>query len=127
MKSVININGTKYEIDGPGDVSIKNGQVFVDGKLLTPPSCEKSVHISIQGDVRSLKVDHGDVQVEGDVLGNVDCGGSFTGASVGGSVDCGGSAQCESVGGDVDAGGSVQCGDVGGSVDAGGSVKINKS
>lgn len=126
MKSIININGKKYEVEGNGDVSIKNGQVFVDGKPLNTPSAEKQINISIQGNVQNLQVDQGDVQVEGVVLGNVDCGGSFKGTSVGGYVDCGGSAQCTSVGGNVDAGGSVQCGEVKGSVDAGGSVKIIK-
>ena len=126
MKSIININGKKYEVEGSGDVSIKNGQVFVDGKPINTPSTEKQINISIQGNVQNLKVDEGDVQIEGVVLGNVDCGGSFIGSSVGGDVDCGGSAQCTSVGGNVDAGGSVQCGEVKGSVDAGGSVKIIK-
>lgn len=64
------------------------------------------------------------IEFQGD-LATLDCGGSVNvKGNVLGNVDSGGSVECGDVGGDVDAGGSVKCGKVNGDVDAGGSIKM---
>lgn len=119
----ISVNGTTYELpDGATDVRISGGTLTVGGAPIAS-GLSGEVRVRWEGPLASLDCRHGSVTVEGDVAGDVDCGGSATCGNVGGSVDAGGSVSCGNVTGDVDAGGSVRCGSVGGRVDAGGSVR----
>lgn len=100
----IRINGTTITQTGGGrTVVVRNGRVTVDGKDVTPEGPEKTINISIEGNVGSLEVDACDrIEVNGSV-------GSVTTAA--GDVQCGdvhGSVQTMS--------GDVRCGDVAGSV-----------
>ena len=87
----ITINGRTYNNLG-GNVSIINGDVFVDGKLIeTENETGRNIKIEVIGNIdevvgvdslivkgnlnRLVKVD-GSIQVEGEVSGNVTCGGS---------------------------------------------------
>lgn len=125
MASVIVVNGKRIEVNG-NDVSIKNGEVFVDGKKVSEKATSE-LSIKIEGTIQNLTIDNGDVEVKGAILGDVDCGGSVKAETITGSIDCGGSVQCGNVGGSIDCGGSVQCGDIKGDVDAGGSVNMRKN
>jgi len=101
----ITINGITVECPA-GNISIANGTISVDGKAMQDIPASDPTRVVITGSVNSLSTT-GNVEVRGNVLGNIDAGGSV---------------QCDNVGGDIDAGGSVQCDDVDGDIDAGGSV-----
>jgi len=121
--TTITVNGQRIELDtSVSEVRISGDSVFVGGRAVVS-GLSGIVEVRWQGPLASLDCRHGSVTVEGDVAGDVDCGGSATCGNVGGSVDAGGSVSCGNVTGDVDAGGSVRCGSVGGRVDAGGSVR----
>ena len=92
--NTISING--MTIQGSGKVVISNGKIMVNGKDVTPDS--KEINIVINGDVEKLEVDccnkvevigsvkniktqSGDVEVTGDVDGNIQ--------TMSGDVDCG--------------------------------------
>lgn len=111
----VTINGCTYNIPS-GSVSIINGQIFVDGKEfdVNDPniknSMPKTINITVEGNVDSVKC-NGSVTVNnGDVHKSIDCGGSVDiEGNVEGGIDCGGSVR---IGGhhtgDIDAGGSVK-------------------
>lgn len=107
MNNII-VNGRAISVSG-NNISIINDAIYVDGKKIEG-GLSGAVEVSFTGDICSLKCD-GEVTIKGNVLGNIDCGGS---------------CECGDVGGYVDAGGSVRCGKVNGDVDAGGSVRISK-
>lgn len=134
------INGKRIELPPHSSISIVGTKIMLDGKEYNPEreSTEPVLSITIEGNVESIKVDRGDVNVNGnvgghinaggtvgcgDVAGTVESGGSVTCRDVTGYVDAGGSVTCHNIQGDVEAGGSVKCDDIGGSVDAGGSIK----
>lgn len=116
---MITINGKTYR--GGNNISIVNGKVTIDGIPQDGEPLTGVVEVKVEGNLTSLRTD-ASVTVKGDVLGDVDAGGSVQCGAVGGEVDAGGSINCGAVNGDVDAGGSVNCGDVQGDVDAGGFV-----
>ena len=108
MTSTITINGVTITAD-TGNVSIINGKVIVDGKEIEIVD-SKLHNINIEGNINNLNC-RGNVVVNGDV---------------GGDIDCGGSVRCGDVGGEINAGGSVHGSDITGNIDAGGSVSIKK-
>lgn len=110
------------------DLSIINGVVRIDGKLIEEQDTGVQnkilqVHV-LEGTINNLRTD-ASVTCQ-DVTGYVDAGGSVTCKNVGGDVDAGGSVSCNDVKGDVDAGGSVSADEIKGSVDAGGSVRTSR-
>lgn len=126
QKNKISVNGVVYEVEG-NNISMTNGKIYVDGKLVETGTLSGDVKLTFEGDLVNLKSDTS-VKVNGNVNGHVDAGGSV---SVGGSifsyVDAGGSVNCTGdIDGNIDAGGSVTCGNVKGDVDAGGSIRMNK-
>jgi cytoskeletal protein CcmA (bactofilin family) len=107
---MIQINGICFENITGGNITIRNGKVFVDGEeVKVGDENTKFKDVYITGDVRNIKC-AGSVHITGNVKGDIDCGGSCHCGNVGGSVDAGGSVVCGTVGGDVDAGGSVKIG-----------------
>jgi hypothetical protein len=81
--STITINGNTYS---GNSIVVSNGKVIIDGKDATPK--EKTINISVQGNIHELNVDScdkisvegsarniktmsGDVRVTGDVQGNI--------------------------------------------------------
>jgi autotransporter translocation and assembly factor TamB len=98
------INGESISVSG-NNISIINGQIYVDGKLVKE-ELSGNVSVSFEGDLASLKTD-GSATINGNVLGDVDAGGSVKCGNIEKSVDAGGSVNCLNVGGDVDAGGSI--------------------
>lgn len=103
--NIINVNGKSITVSG-NNISVINDKVYVGGKLVEE-GLSGNVTISFEGDLASLKVD-GSATVNGNILGNVDAGGSVKCGNVGKSVDAGGSVNCLDIGGDVDAGGSIK-------------------
>lgn len=97
----ITINGVT--ISGSRSVVVRNGQVIVDGKNVTPEDV-KEINITVNGNVGKLDVDacqtisvtgdvssvgtlSGDVTIDGDVKGSVKTlSGDVACGSVGGSV-----------------------------------------
>ena len=63
------VNGNAYK---GNNLSIINGKVFVDGE---EQSGEDTKHFEIKviGKVENVNVTHGDLSIEGDVTGKVDC------------------------------------------------------
>ncbi|WP_392387319.1 hypothetical protein [Bacillus licheniformis] len=98
----VNINGVTYE---GNSITITNNEVLIDGKVVKN-SVSGVVKIKIEGNPAKVYSD-ASVEVKGDVLGDVDSGGSVNCGNVKGNVDTGGSVRCGTVGGSVDAGGSV--------------------
>jgi hypothetical protein len=111
----ITINGVTYQ---GNNISVINGDVFIDGKSQT--KIEKEVVIHIEGTVLNLQSDRSIVC--GSIGGNATAGGSIDCNSIDGNATANGSINCDDIGGDVKAGGSVNCENVGGSVSAGGSI-----
>ena len=120
--SVIVIGGNAYS---GNSVVVTNGKVIIDGKDVTPDA--KEINISVQGDVAELKVDAcnkvsvtgnvgsfsgrtGDVEISGDVSGDVQTTtGEVSCGAVSGSVSTStGDVDCVSVGGSV----STKTGDI---------------
>jgi len=104
MTSRITINGKTIVMRGGSNISIVNGKVIVDGKALEVDTSEyRTVNVSIEGDVGSLQIDCGDIDITGNVTGDVSTGqGDISCGNVGRNVKTAmGSITCGSVGGDA--------------------------
>jgi len=101
---MIKVNGKVYNVSG-NNVSVVNGVVKVDGKVIDESMKNSVMQIEITGELMSLQTD-----------ASVSC------QNVQGDVKAGGSVNCDDVRGNVMAGGSVNCDDIGGNLTAGGSV-----
>jgi len=120
----VSVNGKTFEVPDGSSVNIVNNVVLINGQPYEGPGYDdKRFKIEITGGVANVKVERGDVTVNGDVGGNADAGGNITCGSVAGNADAGGNVTCGDVKGDVDAGGNVKCGKIAGDVDAGGNVR----
>ena len=121
----VQVNGQTYNIPNGANISIINNVLYIDGKKYEGDGYEeKHFKIEITGGVANVKVERGDVTVNGDVSGGADVGGNINvSGKVDGKVDAGGNVTCGDVKGDVDAGGNVKCGNIVGDVDAGGNVR----
>jgi len=116
VTSTITVNGQTFV---GNNVSVVNGEVIVDGKKVAAPE-GKVINIAVQGDIESLKVDRGSVNVTGSVgsvavtQGDVECGG------VKGKVEIDqGNLECGDIFGDVSVNmGNVVAGTIHGSVTA---------
>lgn len=116
----IRVNGKTYKVEG-NCIRISNDQVFVDGKKVDFDD-QDIKRIVIEGNVGHLEVKGGDVEVKGNVEGDINADGSVNCYNISKNVNCGGSVNCDEVRGDVKCGGSVNCDDVGGNVSCGGNV-----
>jgi hypothetical protein len=105
MVTTLKINGTTITVEGNGSVSFINNRLVVGGKTIEIGS---SPEIIIEGNCGEIRCDCS-VTVNGNVNGNIDCGGSCKCGDVSGSIDAGGSVTSGKVGGGIDAGGSVHC------------------
>ena len=126
MSSQVIINGKCYI---GNKIHITNGKVIINGQDQTPDS--KEINIQVQGDIGELKIDtcqkcviNGnvthflggscDIEINGDIIGNLQTGS--------GDVECG------NIGGNIKTGsGDVKCGNVSGGVETGtGDIKYRK-
>ncbi|MDV3426599.1 MAG: hypothetical protein LIR50_05350 [Bacillota bacterium] len=109
------INGHTYDVPN-GNISIVNSKIFVDVKEFTVNGLDiknnipKTVNITIEGNVNSVKCNGSVIVSNGEVHKRIDCGGSVDVAgNVDGLIDCGGSVRIRGYHtGDIDAGGSVR-------------------
>ena len=123
--TTVKINGVSIDVPSGSTVNCVNGVVLIDGLPYSGNGQVTGVvKVEITGSPLNVYTDHGDIEVHGNVQGNVDAGGSVNCQNIAGNVDSGGSIHSSGdIQGSVDAGGSVNCGQVGGSIDAGGSVR----
>ena len=128
----ITINGKVIEVEGHNISIIGDSIIVRDSKMLSDGvTIEKGlsgvVDVKFEGDLANLTVHRGNAEINGNIRGNVDAGGSVKcSGDVGGDIEAGGSVTCENVEGSVDAGGSVTCNNITGDIDAGGSVKMRR-
>ena len=89
------ING-KTIITNGGSIQVGNGKIIIDGVDMTPDS--KEINIEVVGNVETLEVDTcNKVKITGDVKsvkshnGNIDIGGNVSGdvSTHNGNIDCG--------------------------------------
>lgn len=85
MNTII-INGRQISVTGR-NISVINDKVIVDG-VIVEEGLSGHVEISFVGDLATLKT-NGSATIEGNVMGNVDAGGSVNCGDVKGSVDAG--------------------------------------
>jgi len=104
----VHINGKSY----PGNnVTMINRKVFIDGKEIIGEETEKEILFKIQGNLESLEIESGSVEVSGDVgtleitSGNVKISGD-----VKGSVDL--TSGNIKVQGKIEGNASVSCGNI---------------
>lgn len=117
---MIQINGKTYR---GNSVTIINGKVIVDGVVQGSEdlSKEQVINIDATGFRGHLSVD-GNVNVNGNIDGQIKAQGSVSCNNVYGDVNAGGSVNCDDIKGDVVAGGSINCDDIIGHAKAGGSI-----
>ena len=117
--STIIVNGKKYTVHG-NNVNVINDKIYVDGKLFTDcETTEKTVNITIMGDVNSVKNECGEVKVTGKVMGDVSTmsGDIDIASEVGGSVtSTSGDIKCGNVKGNAKTvSGDINCAQISGS------------
>ena len=104
-KADISINGTIYKSNS-NNITITNGKVIVDGKPID--SLSNSLEIRFIGDVGNIKSD-ASVYTKGNVMGNIQAGGSVNAHDVGSYVNAGGSIHANNIQGHARAGGTINC------------------
>lgn len=113
--SIVNVNG--HSVVGR-NVTIINGKVIVDGKPVDIPEA-KEIHVTVEGDLGSLKLDAGQVTVHGSAGEiQVDSGSVSVGMDVKGEIEVSqGKVTCQDVYSDVTVDiGSVKAATIHGSV-----------
>lgn len=90
--STVSVNGKTVRVRG-NSISIINDQIIVDGKPLEEALDQPNITVIVEGDCRSLNA-CGNVEVKGNVTGNVNASGSVTCGDVGGDIDASGSVRC---------------------------------
>lgn len=96
-------------------------------KLLGRDEYDKDVYINLKYPPESEQSNisteiWGNCNIDGNVSGQVNCGGSLGADNISGQANAGGSISCDAVYGPANAGGSISCDEVSGKVNAGGSV-----
>lgn len=104
MTSIITVNGMKITVEGSGSIHVSNNNLIIDGKRIEIGNTQHD--LIIEGNCGNINCDCS-VTVNGNVNGDIDCGGSCKCGDVSGSVDAGGSVTANNISGDIDAGGSV--------------------
>lgn len=114
----VTMNGKTYS---GNSISIINGVVTIDGKIIDNESVKDALVITIEGSVENIFTDKS-VNCS-TVNGNIISGGLVTCGNVGGSVESVGSVVCtNTIHTGVNAGGSVTCDNIDGDAYAGGSI-----
>lgn len=120
MPVSITIGGKRLTYEG-NNVTIRNGTVMVDGKVVT--GGEKTEGLVIEKIEGATNIEaYESLTIHGNVQGDVDARKSLSCGDVEGDVRADSSVNCGDINGDLYANGSANCGDVGGNVNAGRSV-----
>ena len=69
--NTININGKTYNAPDGCSVSVKNGEVYIDGKLIDDSPSKTHIEITVIGDCKEVTTDAGNINIKGNVEGNV--------------------------------------------------------
>lgn len=71
--NVVNINGRTYSAPDGVSVSVVNNKVYFNGKLAEDFNDwkEKKIEIIIEGNCKEIKADAGNINIKGNVEGNV--------------------------------------------------------
>jgi len=86
----------------------------------------KTIQLALNPELDCINLEvWGDAQIDGEIGGNLEAGGSVKCDTVGGNISAGNSVQCDAVGGNASAGNTVSCDSVGGNVSAGGNVRCD--
>lgn len=129
-RQIIEMMASKAEEDIFYIVQYRNGEILDKRRFDSKTSAEQweSVKIRFEEGFDKLKNGlqveiWGNANVEGDIYGSVDAGGSIDCQEINGCADAGGSIDCREINGSADAGGSIDCQDINGAVSAGGTVR----
>lgn len=93
--NTVNVNGKTYNAPDGCSVSVINNKVYFNGKLAEDFNDwkEKNIEIKVEGNCKEVKVDAGNINIKGNVEGNVntDAGNISIEGDVIGNVtaDCG--------------------------------------
>lgn len=104
----VSVNGKTINVPNGANVSVINGQVYVDGKLQDDFS-DNQINLIINGDINNL---------------TTDC--SVTCKTVNGDIKAGSYVKCDNVGGNVNSGSYVKADVIKGSAKAGSYIKYNE-
>ena len=104
----INLNGVQINVDKNANITIKNGTIYIDGKLYENEELKdkKIVKLIIEGDVKNVQ---SDVDVEcKNINGNVNCGRDCdVNGNIIGDVKAGRDIDCKKIGGKATAGRNI--------------------
>jgi len=117
------VNGKTYH---GNNISVVNNKVYIDGKAIEEGDQTNSDKVNItftEGTFERIEV-VGDVEIKGDVKGDVSANGSINCNDITGNANSGGSMNCDDIGGNANSGGSINCDDIKGNASAGGSIKM---
>ena len=103
----ITVNGTTIEVPDGASVNVTNGHIVINGKEQMS-GLSGVVKVVVEGKIEVLNASC-DVEVHGDVGGNIDAGCGINCGNVGGNADAGTSINCGNIAGDADAGTSIRC------------------
>ena len=106
----IRVNGKTVHVPNGASISVRNGEISINGKKWEAGDDVRIGDVVIDGNVGEIRSE-ASVTVNGDVSGPVRAQGSV---------------NANNISGDVTAGGSVNAHDISGKVSAGGSVNANK-
>jgi cytoskeletal protein CcmA (bactofilin family) len=106
MGSVITVNGNRIEIEGDArGVVISGGTITVGGKVVAS-GLEGIVRVIWEGPLANLTASN-NVEVHGDVHGDLKADNNVSCGNVGGSIKAGNNVSCGDVGGGVRAGNNI--------------------
>lgn len=118
-----NINGKTINIPDGANVSVKNGKVYINGKLQDDLK-DNVIKLFIEGNAGNIVTDC--LVKCNNVKGDVKAGSYVECDNITGNVEAKNYIECNDIGGDAKAGGYIEAKCIKGSVEAGGYVEYNR-
>jgi len=120
--NIIRVNGKKYEVSG-SNISIVGDKIIVGEESITiDTNTARKITVVWEGPAANVESVF-NVNVQGDVQGNVNAGDEVVCGNVRGNVNAGDSITCGDITGNVNAGDTIKCNDINGDARAGDSVR----
>jgi hypothetical protein len=121
----ITVNGRKISFTG-SNMTITNGKVFVDGKLMQgTEQNEKEINIIVEGNIDKLECD-GDINnLECSEVNNVSVGNNLNCGVIKEGASAGNNINCDNIYGNATAGNNIKCGEIQGHATAGNKICKN--